>query len=296
MARSLTTIYNSLAQEKANMGQLREWITDPDNPRSKLDDSQNLLNDLTSTRKVAEWRLLLWVVAFGIWIHEQMWDIFRKEVDTKIANEVVHTPRWYRSESLKFQYGDALVWVDGEGFQYELIDTNKQVVKYCAVNEGNGMITLKIATELSGVKQPLTSAQEAAFKAFWQKHKDAGVLIEFVNTNPDILFLQYTVHYDPLVLKSDGTLIDDATVKPVEQALKQYLNTLPFNGAFNLNKAIDAIQEAEGVVDVVQNLAQSKFGNNDYTDINRQVIPYSGYFIIDPENTLDKNTTYVAHA
>lgn len=296
MARSLTAIYNSLATEKASMGQLREWITDPDNPRSVLDDSQTLLNDLTSTRKVAEWRLLLWVVAFGIWIHEQMWDLFKKEINEKIANEVVHTPRWYRSESLKFQYGDALMWVEGKGYEYELIDTNKQVVKYCAVNEGNGMITLKIATEVSGTKQPLSAAKEAAFKAFWQKHKDAGVLIEIVNTNPDLLWLAYTVHYDPLVMKSDGSLIDDESVKPVEEALKQYLNTLPFNGAFNLNKAIDAIQEAEGVVDVVQNRAQSKFGNNDYANINRQVIPYSGYFIVDPENDLKTNIKYVANA
>ena len=59
-----------------------------------------------------------------------------------------------------------------------------------------------------------------------------------------------TIYRDSLLLSGQGTLYKDDS-KPVEDAIKRYLNTLDYAGKFNRNKFIAALLEAEGVRDVL---------------------------------------------
>lgn len=296
MARTLSEIYDAIALEKANMNELSSWFTNQANPGSILDDHQTLLNDLTSSSKVAIWRLMLWVVAVAIWIHEGLWDVFKGEVDEILAANVSHNLRWYQEESLKFQFGDQLVW-NSEHYQYEYteINSDKQIIAHAATEESNGLVKVKVARLVNNELKQLDAVQEEAFTAFWAQYKDAGVMMSIVNAPADLLKLQYEIYYDATVLNADGSLINDSSVFPIEEAINSYLNELDFNASFSLEQCDAKIMKAVGVLDLKRLSAQTKHSTFSYINIDVSRKAFSGYFIIDPENPLRDNITYINH-
>ena len=293
--RTLSEIYDALALEKANMDELKDYYTHYWNDRSVLDDTQTLMEDLSSKSKVAIWRLLLWVVAVAIWVHEGLWFIFKSEVDTALNSQIAHTARWYQQESLKFQYGDELIWNSADGkYEYSVYDPDKQIIKQCSVVDDRGIVKLKVATYNSSQKLiPLDNGQMTAFEAFWKKFKDAGVILEVISVSPDLLHLAYDVRIDPTILKPDGSLISDSSVFPVEDAINNYIANLDFDGKFSLEECDAAIRSATGVTDLMRTMAQSKKYNGVYKDIEMSIISYAGYFAIDDNYPLSNTISYV---
>ena len=257
------------------------------------------LNELNSTSKVAIWRLWVYIIAVAIWSLEKLFDQHRADIDKRLAELKPHTARWYRSKALAFQYGFDLLpdsdKFNTQGHTEEAIEASK-IVKYSAVIESKneGRLIVKIAGEQGDQLQPITDAQRQSFEAYLQEIKDAGVRLSVVNYQPDILHLQMKIVYDPLVLDSNGQSIIHAT-KPVEEAIKEYLKRLPFNGELVLAHLIDALQQAEGVKIPHLVLAQSKnitssgeYGAFETIEISK--IPTAGYFTVDNFNDI----TYVS--
>ncbi len=253
------------------------------------------LNELNSTSKVAIWRLWVYIIAVAIWSLEKLFDQHRADIDKRLAELKPHTARWYRSKALAFQYGFDLLpdsdKFNTQGHTEEAIEASK-IVKYSAVIESKneGRLIVKIAGEQGDQLQPITDAQRQSFEAYLQEIKDAGVRLSVVNYQPDILHLQMKIVYDPLVLDSNGQSIIHAT-KPVEEAIKEYLKRLPFNGELVLAHLIDALQQAEGVKIPHLVLAQSKniTSNGEYgafETIEISKIPTAGYFTIDNFNDI----------
>lgn len=295
-SRTLSEIYDAIALEKANMSILNGWYTDNANPGSVLDDHQTLLSDLSSSSKVGIWRLFMFIVAVAIWTLEGLWYVFKAEVETDIDKHMAHTTRWYKEASEDFQYGDELVWnADKRRYEYELYDENKRIIERAAAEEGKGIVAIKVATIINDALAPLTAAQETAFTAYWQKFKDAGVIINIITENADLLKLEYQIFFDPLVLAADGSLITDSSVFPIEDAINNYIANLDFNGRFRLEECDAAVRSAQGVIDFQKLSAQSKYGANSYSDILVSLVAYSGYFIVDPDNTLNDLTAYTAN-
>lgn len=294
--RTLTEIYNQIAAEKDSMSELDNWYTDQADPGSTLDNAQTLLSDLSSTSKVAVWRLFMWIVAVAIWIHEGLWYVFKGEVETMLEKHIAHTPRWYREESLKFQYGDELVWdEDLLSYVYTTYDESKRIVARAACTEGAGVVAIKAARLVNDVPEALSAPQKAAFESFWAKYKDAGVILNIISEDADMLRVEYQIFYDPLVLDEFGAKITDAS-KPVETAINDYLNALDFNGRLRLESLDAAVRNAEGVVDFVRLTVQSKYGTNSYADITISEVAYSGYYKIDTDNyPLEDTITYTAN-
>ncbi|MDP2723213.1 MAG: hypothetical protein Q8O72_10680 [Bacteroidales bacterium] len=294
--RTLTEIYNAIALEKANMSVLNSWYTDNANPGSVLDDEQTLLEDLTSISKVAIWRLFMFIIAVAIWIHEGLWFVFRSEVDTSIDKHQPHTTRWYQEESKTFQYGDDLAWnAEKHRYEYAVYDKTKRIIQRSAAYEGSGIVAIKVARLLNNELAALDEQQEAAFTAFWQKNKDAGVVINIITSAADLLKLEYEIFFDPLIIAPDGSLISDPAIRPVDDAINNYIANLDFNGRFRLEKCDAYIYDVVGVIDYKRVSAQTKAGLNDYEDINISKVALSGYFIIDPDNTLQDLITYTAN-
>ena len=113
--------------------------------------------------------------------------------------------------------------------------------------------------------------------------KDAGVRITVINYLPDVLKLQMKIYRDPLVLDENGQSIITGK-KPVEEAIKEYLKNLPFDGELVLAHLVDALQQVEGVRIPHIILAESKWidaGVNDYggyETIEVKKIPCFGVF------------------
>jgi hypothetical protein len=246
------------------------------------------LAGLTSISKVAIWRLFVFVVAFSIWVLENLFDTHKKEVDTIIDEKMPHRASWYRTKAKAFQYGFALIpdtdKYNNTGFTPEQIEASK-IIKYSAVTQSAGQILIKIATEVNGVLSPIAPEVKAAFEAYVLEIADCGVKYLIVNHLPDILLLNLKIFRDPLVLDSSGMSILNGNY-PVQDAINEYMKELPFDGELVLAHLIDKLQKAEGVVipHLVNAESQSIDINtnvyNPAAPINVKTIPVSGYFKI----------------
>lgn len=271
MARSIDTIYADLVAKK---------------------EADSNLDALSSTSKVAIWRLWLYIVAYACHVMELTFDKHYSEVSEIITELKPHTMRWYRQKALAFQYGFDLIdgtdVFDNGSATSEQIEASK-IVKYAAITEATteSRLILKIATEDGdGKLAPISSAQQGAFIPYIEEIKDAGVKVSIVNYLPDILRLELRIYYDPLVLSDTGVSIITGK-KPVEDALNEFMKELPFNGELVLNSLIDKLQQTEGVLIPHLVQAASKWINDDgstyshFENISVKKIPVSGYFEIE---------------
>ncbi|MFE3848974.1 nucleotidyltransferase [Flavobacterium sp. LB3P45] len=246
------------------------------------------LAGLNSQSKVSIYRLIVLIVAFSIWVLENLFDTHKKEVDDIIEAKMPHRPSWYRTKAKAFQYGFALTTdtdnYDNTSYTDDQV-LNSKIIKYAAVTPSAGQILIKIATEAAGVLAPITPEQKASFDAYILEIADCGVKYIVVNHLPDILLLNLQIFRDPLVLDSTGMSILNGNY-PVQDAINEYMKELPFNGELVLAHFIDKLQKAEGVVipHIINAESQAiDINTNQYLaaePINVKTVPVSGYFTI----------------
>jgi len=298
MARTVNEIYDEIITQKESVSSLTGLTPAPDT-------AQTFLEDLTSTSKVAIWRLICWIVAVAVWTHELLWDIFEAEIDAKILDAIPGSDRWYVEMIKEFQYGDTQTW-DGESYVYDPVDTTAQIIEQAAVQVSNGILIVKIAKSdgASGLTQ-LSAAEEAAFESYLDDNKFAGTLTRIINDTPDLLQLEYNVYVDNSIIYNDdtnpadplnGSLYSDPTSFPVVDAITDYIQTLDFNGIFRVVKLTDAIQSVTGVTNVVAVTVKAKYGGYAYTDIlvlsDQAYSSNAGYLDIDPVYPLTSEINY----
>jgi len=287
MARKISEIYNAMIVEKETFSNLSTLL-----PTGQANPMQSLLTDLTSTSKVAIWRLMFYVVSVGIWIHENLYDNI-------IAAAIPSTLPWWNKTVKAFQFGDSLTW-DGNKYVYVTIDPTAQIVTQCAIIISDGTFYIKVATTVSGALTTLTGDQVSALQSYLDQVIPAGTDYTIVNESADLLQLAYTVYIDPLIINvSDGSLVSDGAIFPVQDAINnyiQYLDQFDFNGIFYVAKLTDAIQAVIGVKNVIANTVQAKYSSLAYTDVlavaSQTYSTISGYLKIDPTYPLTTAITY----
>ena len=152
MARPINVVYNQI-------------ITDAQ--------AEPELQGLNSNSITAIYRLLAYILAIAINLHEQFWDLFKVEIQ-EIANRAVPgTVAWYHQQCLQFQYGDQLIWQDGK---YQYADTTssaaliKQIIKRAAVYELGNQLMIKVVKLNNNIPEALNSVAPSyelpAFKAY----------------------------------------------------------------------------------------------------------------------------------
>lgn len=235
--------------------------------------------------------ILFEIVAYGIYLHELIFDQHKKEIDDALYNQKSGRLPWYRNMALKFQYGFDLIddtdEFDNNGASDEQINDSK-IIKYAAVNESDDQsrVIVKIAGETAGELSPITEAERDAFEAYFNEIRYAGVKLTVINYLPDLLFPSLTIYRDPLVIDANGQSILNGNY-PVIDALVEYMRELPFNGELIIQNMVDKLQAIEGVtIAHVNNIESAWIDPNidDYGDpvsIAVKKIPESGYFKID---------------
>lgn len=286
MARTIAEIYDRMLFEKQTMSTLNAL-------QPNVSTFQNLLNDLTSASQVAVWRTMYFVLAVAIWLHELKFDEHKEWVENRAEELRVGTTLWYYNKALEFQYGDALVLIDGE-YKYASVNTATKIVKLCSVNEINGQLFMKIAKlNASNVPVQLTTLELDAFKAYMQKIKFAGTIINSVSRPADLLQIAYRVYIDPLIINSNGELISNPSIKPIENAIVNYCKNLPFNGIFSVTELTDQLQSVPGVLNPVFENASAQYGTNPFISIGDYYNPNAGYLVIDPAMPLTATINYI---
>jgi hypothetical protein len=267
MARTIADIYAEIAAAKDSQAALAELAPDADT-------AQELMTALTSSSRVAIWRLWAYVTAVAIHTHEVLWDLYRAEVEKRAAEAIVGTLRWYQATVLAFQLGDALTYNSATGkYVYSVLDVTKQIVKRCAVRETAQGLVFKVA-KLSGLVPVGLSLQEAqAVAGYIKAVRFAGTRFQVVSGAGDILIVTATVFYDPIEPL--------ATLKAaVESAIKAYVANLPFDGELLVNRLIDAVQAVQGVRDFqVVSVSTKQSVAAPIIVVNRAHVPYYGYYV-----------------
>ena len=243
-------------------------------------ETQPDLAGLTSTSATAIWRLWTWVVASAIYLHETYWDAFRAEVDAIVAAAIPGTARWYQQQSLLYQHGDELSYVN-EKFIYPVIDPEKQIVKRAAVSENQGMVFFKVAKLSNNIPTKLSTAELNGFSDYIQQIKFAGTQAAIISLDGDLVQINVDIYYNPSILDAEGKLIADPTVYPVTDAVNMFLANIPYDGKLYASALVDAIQSAPGVNDVVlTSLLAKTAADAAYTTVNRVYNSASGYYIV----------------
>lgn len=202
--------------------------------------------------KVSLENIIFFIVASAIYALEALFGQFKDDVETKIAGSVIASIPWYHKMCLNFQYGDALVYDPRTmQYKYEIEDESKKVIKYASIREDNDGVEVLVSTEEDGKPSKVSDDVLMLFKQYLNAVKPAGVLVKVNSKMPDKLRINLKVQYDPLVLHSDGSLIANKDKFPVNQAISEYVAGIVYGGIFNKTKLVDAVQKAEGVVDVV---------------------------------------------
>lgn len=197
--------------------------------------------------------ILFGIMAAAIYTLEAIFDAFRREIDTKITGSVVASIPWYHKICLEYQHGDNLVLNEATSeYGYEIIDDSKRLVKFAACRDRGGGVYILVAKEgADGYPEALSNDVLTAFREYVNRRKPAGIITDVYSYNPDDITLSIRVQYNPILLNSDGSLISDPSVFPVENAINDYLASILYGGTFNRNKLIDAVQSAEGVQDLI---------------------------------------------
>jgi len=282
MARTISEIYDAIITEKQAMASLTGL-------QPAVDDAQTLLTDLTSTSKVAIWRLWAFLTAVAINIHENIFDLHKAEVEALSETLITGTVRWYQQECLRFQLGSTQAWT-GVKFAYPSIIPASQIIKFAAVQEGGGRVLIKVAKDSGGSPIKLTAGEKTAFDSFIEETKFAGTIIDKISDDPDDIKVDYDVTVDPqLINPATGESITTPGSFPVEDAVNSFLENLPFDGIIYLSKMTDAVQAVDGVIDTTLNSADAKFGALVFAPIIKTYNPNAGHAILDASSTF----TYV---
>lgn len=272
MNRSFNEIQQSILEAKAAAVEL--------NALEITTTSEQSLEAITSTSKVSIWRRIVWIIAYAIWIHEQI-------VTKNAENSRPHTIRWYIEQCLNFHDGFSLQWINGQ-FSYSSDATEEsKIIKRVAVLESNdGELVVKVATDNAGDISPLSNPQLSRFTDYLNLIKDAGNRIRIINQQADQLRLTLDVHVDISIIEIEtGKLLNVAgDVFPVKDALDKYLQSLEFNGAFVKEFLKDELKLAEGVKIPLIQQVEWKYADFDWATFGEWKIPEAGYFKIEPEN------------
>lgn len=272
MARSVETIYNTLIAEKESLSSL-----DPLAPAGES--YSGLLAAITSSSKVAFWRLTFYVVAYFTHLQEVLWDAFKVEVNDLLSQAKYGSLRWYVAQALLWQFGDTLTFDDNFPV-YATIDPSKRLVTHASAIEDSGQaasVFIKVAKTNAGNLVPLTSPELTAFTAYMNQIKPAGIQLDCSSLNADTFVVEMTITYNPIRLQAD-------VQSDVEDAIKAYLKALPFDARFRRLAFEDALQAVDGVeqIDIV---SMEGYQGIVATLITQEYVSAAGYMTWDQVNS-----------
>jgi hypothetical protein len=229
MARSLTEIYTASKNIRDQYLELTEF---------KNSSKMSILDAFT------------WVVSTCIVVFETIMDTFKIDLAKELQNRINGTPAYYASALLKYQSGDELVInEDGTAFSYDTVNEDKRVISKVSYSEYSSdgfydkILLLKIATGIPGAYLQIDEKELLAIRAYVDKIKFAGTIVNVVSRIGDVLIPRVTVYYD-------GAVDENEVYKNIENALNEFIAKIDFDGAVYVQKVIDAIQRADHVLDV----------------------------------------------
>jgi len=213
---------------------------------------------------------------------EQLWDIYKAELETQISAAAVGSNAWLQSKVMKFQYSAStpqVLAVDSNfAINYPTIDTTLQIITRCSVTTTSQRVCL-VKVAKSDPPVALSAPELSSLSGFLSDFNFAGVNYVAQSLTSDKIYIDADIYYN-------GQYASTISANVIT-AINAYLAAIPFDGKIKLMSLIDAIQAVTGVTDVVlKNVAiradATAFANKTYLVQNKtSIIPlyqmYAGY-------------------
>lgn len=252
---------------------------------------QSSLSGLNSPSQTAIYTLWKYIIASSIWAHEKLWDLFKVELETIANNAVAGTDGWVQSKALEFQYSATdpqVITLVNFVPAYNIVDTDLQIITRCSVKTlPNKVVSVKVAK--SDPPSALSSTELSAFKGYLDDISFAGVQYNAISLAADKLYLDAEIFYNGQY----SSVISDNVIA----AINDYLANIPFDGNVRVSSLYDAIQNVDGVTDVIINdmairADATVFANKTYlvqtnATIYNKYPTFAGYIV---EETTASNT------
>lgn len=282
MARTIQQIYDEIIAEKENQPILSQLYP------NAAENFAQLIAQLTSSSRVAIWRLWAYTTACAIFLHELRFDTHRATIEQLIASAEAGTLRWYTQQARAFQYGDTLIFDSQTGrYKYPTVNSVLQIVAAAAaIERPDGVVVLKVAKYVAGNLVPLATAEQSAFAAYANQIKFAGTRLAIISSNADEVGVWYNIYYSPIVPL--------ATIKAtVEAAVAAYLKNLPFTGGINVQDLTSELAAVAGVQDAICFDAKARYGTLPFTSFAREYSTFAGYAQISAAYPLSSTINYI---
>jgi len=233
--------------------------------------------------KVSFEALIIYIVAAASYVLERTFATTVEEVDTAIDSRYVASIPWFQQKALEYQDGYDLVFDNvTRSFGYAASDPKARIIAFAAVRttrDANEVQWVQILVSKEG-KAPLTEEEMLRFSRYMQRISPAGTRADIVSKQSDLLQISAQVNYNPLLLTSEGLRITDGS-SPVNEAIQTYIDNIKYGGTFNKTKLVDAIQAAEGVVDVILLEVEVASADGEFVTLAGNSYPSSsGSFVI----------------
>lgn len=221
--------------------------------------------------------VLFYIFACAAWVLESLFDEHKREVNQCIDEILPHRPKWYRDKVLGFMKNKVLIpdtdTYDTTGMSEDDITAAKVVKHAVAVeNKDASILTIKVAGEEGGERCRLDAETETQLAAYIAEFKDAGVRINLVNIDADTFNCEVDIYYDPMLLPEE---VESACF----EAIKEYIENLPFNGEYTNAALVDRLQAIEGVkIPELRSASTSANNETAVVPINARYVPVAGYF------------------
>lgn len=269
---TIKDFYNQIFAEKNNFSEL-EGLTEGTTSDAATA-ADRFLNDVQSQSKVADWRLWIWVAAFTSWFLNKLFENFKTETREVAARKYAGSVPYYLEKMLAYQDGDSVEYINDTP-TYAVKDESKQIIKYVSVSDGPGAVAVKVAKE---GPVPLETDEFNRANAFLAKIKPPGINTNLVSAVADRIKYDVSIYFDPMrdenTVKTD---VESAITSYFDTIPSQYFNTLNSSGVIIQSKFVDAIQAADGVVDVQVTALEHATGTGSYEVVDRIAGTYAGY-------------------
>ena len=225
MARSIETIQATMDVEQA---------------------SQTNLATLNSTSQTAIYTLWKFITSTIINYVEQLWDIYKNDLELIVASAPVGSNRWFQKKVLEFQYDATtpqVLEIDSNyAISYPIIDATKRLITRCAIiTTPTKQVVIKVAK--SDPPVALTTTEKNSLTGYVSDISFAGINYSVISLASDKIYIKGDVYYN-----GQYALTISASVIT---AINSYLANIPFNGSVSLLGLTDAIQSVTGVTDLL---------------------------------------------
>ena len=293
---TINDIQTQILTEASNADSLPATAVLTDNEKATLD-------NLTNTSRVSVFRLFIFVMSVVIWSRQQLWDILKRDIESRVRRSIPFSKNWFIDTALLYQHGDDLPEsgiYDNTGQSIRDIEAKKIVARAAVeafIVNGFGSIRMKVAKLVNGELVKLPVEELAGFRAYMEKMTAAGISVVSSSDDADLLRANIKIYFDPLIISNTGARLDGSDNAPAITALTTFLkdkNEEDFNGELALDELVDVLQKVDGFKNIFMVSANSTFGGrpyrNDPTTNTGPIVefrkPNSGYFKLDEANSV----------